>query len=333
MLVTPRPKNSTQTAVLLAFAVGVTAVTGQARSVTTTADAAIGFQAAAGGAAPADASGAQGRGGRGGRGNQPIVLNPDDVAAFPEPSDAIVAVREGIARGQLEMIEYDSKTVGTRRKMNVYTPPGYTKDKKYPVLYLLHGIGGDETEWQRFATPNVLLDNLIADGRATPMIVVMPNGRAQPNDRAEGNVMASAPAFAAFERDLLDDVIPAIEARYSASPDREQRALAGLSMGGGQTLNFGLAHLDRFAWLGAFSSAPNTKAPAELVPDPSAVTRQLKLFYLSCGNKDGLFSISQGVHVYLKERNVPHIWNVDGHAHDATHWRNNLYHFAQRLFR
>jgi enterochelin esterase-like enzyme len=275
----------------------------------------------------------QGRGGRGGRGgNQPIVLNPDDIAAFPEPSADIVAVRDGIPRGTLEMIEYDSKTVGTRRKMQVYTPPGYSRDKTYPVLYLLHGIGGDETEWQRFATPNVLLDNLIADGKATPMIIVMPNGRAQPNDRAEGNPMASA-AFANFERDLLDDVIPAIESRYSASSSRDERALAGLSMGGGQTLNFGLAHLDRFAWLGAFSSAPNTKAAAELVPDPAAVTRQLKLFYLSCGNRDGLMRISQGMHAYLKEHNVPHIWNVDGHAHDATHWRNNLWHFAQRVFR
>lgn len=275
----------------------------------------------------------QGRGGRGGgRGNQPIVLNPDDVAAFPEPSDDIVAVRAAVPSGKLEMIEYDSKTVGTRRKMQVYTPPGYSTDKKYPVLYLLHGIGGDETEWQRFATPNVMLDNLIADGKATPMIIVMPNGRAQANDRAEGNPMASA-AFANFERDLLDDVIPAIESRYSASTNREDRALAGLSMGGGQTLNFGLAHLDRFAWLGAFSSAPNTKAPAELVPDPEAVTRQLKLFYLSCGNRDGLMRISQGVHGYLKEKGVPHIWNVDGHAHDPTHWRNNLYHFAQRIFR
>ena len=86
------------------------------------------------------------------------------------------------------MITYESKSVGTTRKMQVYTPPGYSSDKKYPVLYLLHGIGGDETEWQRFAHPNVLLDNLLADGKVTPMIVVMPNGRAQKNDRAEGNV-------------------------------------------------------------------------------------------------------------------------------------------------
>lgn len=274
-----------------------------------------------------------GAGGRGGRAAQPIVLNPDDVAAFPEPSADIATERPGIARGRVELVEYDSKTVGTRRKMNVYTPPGYSSDRKYPVLYLLHGIGGDETEWLRFASPNHLLDNLIADGKATPMIVVMPNGRAQVNDRPEGNVYAASAAFANFERDLLDDVIPAIESKYSVATDREHRGLAGLSMGGGQTLNFGLAHLDRFAWIGAFSSAPNTKAPAELVPDPAALTKQVKLLYLSCGNKDGLFNISQGVHVYLKDRNVPHIWNVDGHAHDATHWRNNLFHFTQRIFR
>jgi enterochelin esterase-like enzyme len=290
------------------------------------------FQAAGQGP-PAGQPGQNAPPGQRGRGNEPIVLNPDDVAVFPEPADDIVAVRDGIPKGRLEMIEYDSKTVGTKRKMQVYTPPGYSADTKYPVLYLLHGIGGDETEWQRFAAPNVLLDNLIAQRKAVPMIIVMPNGRAQANDRAEGNVYAGAAAFANFEHDLLDDVIPAIEARYSVSSVRGQRALAGLSMGAGQTLNFGLAHLDRFAWLGAFSSAPNTKAPAELVPDPAAATRQLKLFYLSCGNKDGLFRISQGMHVYLKERNVPHVWNVDGHAHDATHWRNNLYHFAQRIFR
>ena len=138
------------------------------------------------------------------------------------------------------------------------------------MLYLLHGIGGDETEWQRFAKPNVLLDNLLAEGKVTPMIVVMPNGRAQKNDRAEGNVFAAAPAFAAFEQDLLKDVIPTIEARYSVQADREHRALAGLSMGGGQSLNFGLAHLDTFAWVGGFSSAPNTKPAAELVPDPAS---------------------------------------------------------------
>ena len=263
----------------------------------------------------------------------PIVLAPDDKPAFPEPPAGFDVKRDGIPHGRLEMLEYDSKTVGAKRKMQVYTPPGYSSDRKYPVLYLLHGIGGDETEWERLCKPHIILDNLLAEGKVVPMIVVMPNGRAQKNDRAEGDVFRSAPAFANFERDLLDDVIPTIEARFSVEPDREHRALAGLSMGGGQSLNFGLAHLDTFAWVGGFSSAPNTKSPEQLVPDPAAAARQLKLLWLACGNKDGLIRISQGVHTYLKEKNVPHIWHVDGHAHDPTEWKNNLYLFAQHVFR
>jgi enterochelin esterase-like enzyme len=262
----------------------------------------------------------------------PIELGPADKQTYADPPETIVAQREEIPRGTLEVVEYDSKTVGTKRKLNVYKPPGYSTDKKYPVLYLLHGIGGDETEWVRYAAPDKLFDNLIADGKAVPMIVVMPNGRAQKNDRAEGNVFESAPAFAVFERDLLDDVIPAIEARFSVQADREHRALAGLSMGGGQSLNFGLTHLDTFAWIGGFSSAPNTKTPEELLPDPATAREKLKLLWLSCGAKDGLIRISQRLQRYLQQNDVPHIWNVDAHGHDPTHWRNNLYHFAQLLF-
>jgi enterochelin esterase-like enzyme len=261
-----------------------------------------------------------------------ITLGPDDKPAFDDPPAGITARRDDISHGKLEMIAYDSKTVGTTRKLQVYTPPGYSTDKKYPVLYLLHGIGGDETEWQRFAKVDMLLDNLIADGKAAPMIIVMPNGRAQKDDRANAG-MGAAPAFAVFERDLLDDVIPAIQSRYSTYTNRESRALAGLSMGGGQTLNFGLTHLDTFAWIGGFSSAPNTKRPADLVPDPAAAKSQIKLLWISCGNKDGLIGISQGMHAYLKEKAVPHIWHVDGNGHDATHWRNNLWLFSQRIFK
>jgi enterochelin esterase-like enzyme len=285
------------------------------------------------GATPTNsAAGERPRRGGGGFGG-PIVLGPDDKRAFDDPPAGFDHRRADIPQGKIEMIEYDSKTVGTTRKMQVYTPPGYTKDQKYPVLYLLHGIGGDETEWERFAKPDVLVDNLIADGKAVPMIIVMPNGRAQKNDRAEGNVFASAPAFQVFEQDLLKDVIPTIESRYSVQADREHRALAGLSMGGGQSLNFGLAHLDMFAWVGGFSPAPNTKPPEQLVSDPAIAAQQLKLLWLSCGNKDGLIRISQGVHAYLKERNVPHIWHVDGNAHDPTHWKNALWLFSQRIFR
>jgi enterochelin esterase-like enzyme len=241
----------------------------------------------------------------------PIVLGPDDKPAYLAPPEGYNKRQDTADRGRLEMIEYDSKVVGTKRKMQVYTPPGYSADQRYPVLYLLHGIGGDETEWQRF----------------------MPNGRAQKDDRPVGNVFAAAPAFAVFERDLLDDVIPAIDSRYSTRPDREHRALAGLSMGGGQTLNFGLTHLDTFAWIGAFSPAPNTKPPAEVAPDPAKTTKELKLLMLTCGNKDGLINISQGMHAYLKQHKVPHVWHVDDHGHDATHWGHALREFAQRIFR
>lgn len=271
------------------------------------------------------------RAGRPGFGG-PIQLNEDDKPAFPAPPEGFNTRREGIPHGRLETVEYHSKSVGTGRKMQVYTPPHYDRAKKYPVLYLLHGIGGDETEWSRFATPDVILDNLLAGGRAVPMIVVMPNGRAQPDDRPPANVFAAAPAFARFERDLLDDVIPFMESHYSTLPDREHRALAGLSMGGGQSLNFGLGHLDTFAWIGGFSSAPNTKPGAELVPDPKAAASRLKLLFLSCGNKDGLIGISQAVHAHLREKGVPHIWHVDDHGHDAPAWRAALYHFFQRIF-
>lgn len=261
-----------------------------------------------------------------------IVLDDDDKPAFPEPPAGWDAKRADISHGKLEMIEYESKTVGTMRKMNVYTPPNYSPEKKYPVLYLLHGIGGDETEWARYASPEILLDNLIADGKAAPMIIVMPNGRAQKNDRAGGNVFAAAPSFAVFERDLLDDVIPAIELRYGAQKDREHRALAGLSMGGGQSLNFGLGHLDTFAWVGGFSSAPNTKPVAQLIPDPAAL-KQLKLLWLSCGNQDGLINISQGVHAFLKKNEIPHVWHVPTHGHDPAEWKQDLFYFAQKIFR
>lgn len=282
------------------------------------------------GATPAD--GAAPRPRRGGFGG-PIELGPDDKPAFPDAPAGFDQPRDGIAHGKLEMIEYDSKSVGTRRKALVYTPPGYSADQKYPVLYLLHGIGGDEDEWRRGGQPNVILDNLLADKKAVPMIVVMPNGRAQADDRAGTNPMSTAPAFGLFDRDLLGSLIPFIQSKYSVKSDRESRALAGLSMGGGQSLNFGLGNLDSFAWIGGFSSAPNTKPAAELVTDPEKAKAQLKLLYLSCGNKDGLIRVSQGVHAYLKEKHVPHLWHVDGHAHDFEHWKKALYQFAQLVFK
>lgn len=263
----------------------------------------------------------------------PIVLGEDDKPAFPDPPDGFDKPRDGIAQGKVEMVEYESKSVGTKRKANVYTPPGYSADKKYPVLYLLHGIGGDEREWERGGHPEIILDNLIADRKAEPMIIVMPNGRAQKDDRPGPDAMRTAPAFGEFDKDLLGSLIPFIESKYSVKAGRENRALAGLSMGGGQSLNFGLGNLDTFAWVGGFSSAPNTMPPAELVPDPEKTTKALKLLWISCGNKDGLIRISQGVHGYLKDKKVPHTWHVDGHNHDFQHWKKALYQFSQMIFK
>ena len=284
------------------------------------------------------------RGGRGGFGGL-IELGPDDKPAFDDPPAGFRARRENIPHGELTTVQYDSKSAGMRRQMLVYTPPDYSADRKYPVLYLLHGIGGNEREWQRACNADNVLDNMLADGKIQPMIVVFPDGNASRGVGGQGQgagVGAGARGgpgggFGGWgtpcETDLIKDIIPYSESHYSGYSDREHRALAGLSMGGGQSLNIGLANLDTFAWVGGFSSAPNTKPPAELVPDPAAAREKLKLLWLSCGKKDGLIRISQGVHNYLKEKNVPHIWHVDSNGHDGTEWANNLYLFAQHIFK
>jgi enterochelin esterase-like enzyme len=241
--------------------------------------------------------------------------------------------RDAIERGKLETVEYDSKSVGVKRKAQVYTPPGYTKEKTYPVLYLLHGIGGDEREWTRGGSADVILDNLHADKKVVPMIVVLPNGRAGKDVTARDSFPKQGPAFAAFGDDLIKDLIPFIEKNYSVKSDRESRALAGLSMGGGQSLNFGLTNLDTFAWVGGFSSAPNTRRASELIKDPDDAAKKLRLLWISCGDRDGLMRISKGFHDAVEERKVPHVWQVDSGGHDFAVWKSNLYHFAQRLFR
>ena len=262
-----------------------------------------------------------------------LTVAQSDVGKSTEPPGKYDVRREGIERGKLEMVEYDSSSIGNKRKAQVYTPPGYSRDQEYPVLYLLHGIGGDENEWVRGGSPHVILDNLHADKKVVPMIVVMPNGRAARDVTARDPIPRQSPAFAAFEKDLLTDLIPFIEKTYAAKADRESRALAGLSMGGGQSLNFGLNNLDTFAWVGGFSSAPNTKRPADLIRDPDEARQKLRLLYVACGDKDGLFRISQGVHKMLEENKVPHVYNViPGGGHDFKVWKRDLYHFAQLLF-
>jgi enterochelin esterase-like enzyme len=303
---------------------------------------------------------AAGRGGFGG----PIELGPDDKPAFPDPPAGFNVKREDVPHGELTAVPYDSKSLGTHRQMRIYTPPGYAADHKYPVLILLHGIGGNDREWTKACHADNILDNLLAEGKIHPMVVVFPNGNSSVTADAAGAFPgegtgtrgaqapqgAGAPAGIGggrgagrgrggfeswgtpFENDLLKDIIPYVESHYSVYTDREHRALAGLSMGGGQTLNIGMSHIETFAWIGAFSSAPNTKQPPSALLSEPAAAKQLKLLWLGCGNRDGLIRISQGVHAYLKENGVPHVWHVDGNAHDTTEWDNNLYLFSQHIF-
>lgn len=255
---------------------------------------------------------------------------------FKTIPDGFDTPKTGIQHGKTDTIQYTSTTVGTTRKALIYTPPGYSKDKKYPVLYLLHGIGGDEKEWFSQGAPNVILDNLYADKKIEPMIVVLPNGRAMKDDRATGNIMEGpkVQAFATFEKDLLNDLIPYIEKNFPVLKNQENRALAGLSMGGGQSLNFGLGNLDIFAWVGGFSSAPNTRTPQELLPNADNARKKLKLLWISCGDKDGLITFSKRTHDYMTANQVPHIYQIiPGGFHDFKVWKQNLYMFSQLLFK
>ena len=267
---------------------------------------------------------------------------------FPDAPEGFDVRSDGIEQGKVERIEYDSSVVTSKRPAMVYTPPGYSTGREYPVLYLLHGIGGNETHWTTPGLGDAILDNLIAQGKAEPMIIVMPNGRAAdepstlfapggPGLRGggpgSGGMAVEMEAYAAFERELIDDLIPHIESNYSVSGQREQRALAGLSMGGGQSLNFGLTNPDVFASVGGFSSAPNTLAPAELVPDAAAIANSFDVLWISCGDEDSLLNISVGMHDHLTEHGVSHIWHIDSGGHTFPVWKNDLYHFASLLFR
>jgi enterochelin esterase-like enzyme len=244
-------------------------------------------------------------------------------------------VRPDIPHGKIDSIVYHSKTVGQKRKATIYLPPGYSKKTKYPVLYLLHGIGGDEYEWLRDGgNPNIILDNLYALGKIQPMIVVMPNGRASKDD-TRGNSMSpeKVQGFATFEQDLLNDLIPFIQKKYNVYTDADNRAIAGLSMGGGQSLNFGMGNLDVFHWVGGFSSAPNTKQPQQMLPNPEEAKKKLKLLWISCGASDGLINNSERTHNYMEQNGVPHVYYIEPGVHDFKVWKNGLYMMSQLLFK
>ncbi len=234
--------------------------------------------------------------------------------------------------------------------MEVYTPPGYSKDQKYPVLYLLHGAGGNENrEWTRQGVANVILDNLIADMKVVPLIVVFPNGNATAPAKADAPKDAPAPGgrFGAgwgenFTNDLLKDIIPYVESHYSTYTDADHRALAGLSMGGMQTRTISSANIDKFHYLGVFSGG---NIRPQDVKDLDAYKKQVKLVYMSFGSKEpstprgndpsprGPEGIKLAAEA-LGKNGVHAVYYVSpDSAHDFTSWKRSLYYFTPMLFR
>ena len=270
----------------------------------------------------------------GGRGLGPIEPSgpPEGLDLYPEPAAGYNVVREDIPHGQVEIVEYDSKTLGLRRMLRVYTPPGYSTARKYPVLYLHHGLGNTSTEWTQRARAPIIIDNLLAEKKVAPFIIVFPSGNATatPADEKQGD-RTQGSYGTPYHEDLLKEIIPFVEAKYSVFGDGEHRAIAGMSMGGGQSLNIGLTNLDKFGWIAAVASAPNTRPPAELVPDPAPV-KKLKLLWLSVGNRDPLQRYNRDLHTYLQEKGVAHSWRLDTNGHDTAEMSSSLYHFAQKLF-
>jgi enterochelin esterase-like enzyme len=248
----------------------------------------------------------------------------DAWAQLPTPPSGFDQRASGVAAGMVTNVMYDSGDYG-QRAARIYTPPGYSTATKYPTLYLLHGLNGDETLWASAGSAPAILDNLIAKNEAKPMVVVMPEGSmTEPSDFG---------GFALFEPVLLDKLIPLVESTYSVSTDRTARAISGLSMGGGQSFNFGFGNLDVFAWIGPMSAAPNTGNPTSVVSDPAVVKRDAKGIFIICGDADSLLMNSTKWRDYLAEQDIPHVYqNEPGEGHTFTVWKRGLYHFAKMIF-
>jgi enterochelin esterase family protein len=214
----------------------------------------------------------------------------------------------------------------------VYTPPGYESGRqKYPVLYLLHGNGQIEASWTWTGRANVIMDNLIADGKARPMVVVMPYGHVPREIKPGPAVPAIAADALAIEKELLTGVKPQVESKYRVLTGREHRAIAGLSMGAGQSLSIGLHHLDQFAYIAAFSGGGN-RAEWEKT-DPAVLNGKLKVLWLGCGTEDFAYKSVRGMDELLTAKKVKHVFNESGGGHSWPNWQVYLSKFTPLLFR
>jgi enterochelin esterase family protein len=219
--------------------------------------------------------------------------------------------------------------------LTVYTPPDYDRTRtRLPVLYLLHGANADETAWAHLGRANLILDNLLAEKKTKPFLVVMPFGYGV----APGAPAGPGENNAAFARDLLEDVIPYVQAHYRTLGDRKNRALVGLSMGGGQALGIGLNHRELFAYVGGFSSglgrpADFPKTYASLVADAKVTNRDMRLIWIGCGTDDGAFANSKSLSAFLSSSGVKHTFHESPGAHTWMVWRRYLDEVAPLLFK
>jgi enterochelin esterase-like enzyme len=259
----------------------------------------------------------------------PAVASATDPAGLPLPPQGFDAKSASGPHGKLDVSKsYPTRNYGMQ-KVTVYMPPDYSTSQKYPVVYLHHGIGGNEVSWigqgSNEGNADNIMDYLYSKQMAKPMLVVMPNGKMSGADDFE--------RFANFEDVLLKDLIPWVEQTYSAATDADHRAISGLSMGGGQTFNFGFPHTDVFHYIGPYSAAPNTKQPAQTITNVGMVKQNVKLIFIACGGDDGLIGNSENYHNFLDQNAVTHIYQIEpNQAHTKTVWNRSFYNFAQRIF-
>lgn len=247
---------------------------------------------------------------------------------------------QNVPHGEIRTDWYESKSLGAIRRVTIYTPPGYDASgrTKYPVLYLFHGANADETAWTRLGHVSEILDNLLAAGKTKPFVVVMPFGYPSPPSAPGAN---SGRGFNSvvegFTKDLLGDVIPYVQSHYAVYTDRDHRAIAGLSMGGIESLTIGLNHLDEFSYVAGFSAAisPATfdKDFPEIKSDPKDVNAKLHLLWIGCGEQDSLFAASKSFSSYLDTAQVKHQFYSMPGVHSWIVWRHFLAEYAPQLFR